>query len=111
MVEVEEQTPMKNEVLAGAVGALGSLVVSGGGFGIWYLLKNRGSDASGMLDRTDSAMSEDSVERAKKGNGPPPTYNSRFGPQPKTPNIYRAGMKDNLSHKVSPSTRRGLESF
>ncbi|KAL4238943.1 hypothetical protein ACF0H5_003647 [Mactra antiquata] len=110
-VDVAEQTSYRNEALAGTVGALGSLVVSGGGFGIWYLLKSRGGGLDSGLDRSDSALSDDTVERGKKGKGPPPAYNSRFTPQPKSPNIYKAGARDNLSHKVAPSFRRNLDMF
>lgn len=101
-VDVEEQDT-GNEALAGAVGALGSVAVSGGGFGLWYLLRGRNSGSS-SFERSDSSMSEESVGRGKEGKGPPPAFNRR-GPQVekefvKTPNIYSAGRNDKLSHKV-----------
>lgn len=102
-VDVEEQDT-GNEALAGAVGALGSVVVSGGGFGLWYLLRGRKtSSISDSFDRSDSSMSEESVGRGKEGKGPPPAYDkdTKGGGFKKTPNIYVASRNDNLSHKVS----------
>ncbi|XP_045187749.2 uncharacterized protein LOC123545489 [Mercenaria mercenaria] len=100
-VDVEEQDT-GNEALAGAVGALGSVVVSGGGFGLWYLLRGRNS-GSVSFDRSDSSMSEESVGRGKEGKGPPAQYNKKSEAESeyvKTPNIYTAGQGDNLTHKV-----------
>ncbi|XP_060588929.1 uncharacterized protein LOC132744286 [Ruditapes philippinarum] len=101
-VDVEEQDT-GNEALAGAVGALGSVVVSGGGFGVWYMLRGRNS-GSASFERSDSSMSEESVDRGKEGKGPPQEFNKKKseanGGYVKTPNIYSAGRNDKLSHNV-----------
>lgn len=110
-VAVEEQDT-GNEALAGAVGALGSVVVTGGGFGLWYMLRGRKSGSvSDSFDRSDTAMSEETVGRGKEGKGPPPVYNRAKNTENgfKTPNIYAAGRKDNLSHKVG--TQRAVADF
>ena len=91
-------------MLAGTVGALGSLLVSGGAFGIWHLLRNRkgGGDVFG---RSISNMSDDSIQsRGRDGKEPPPPYGDQNqGLEPDTentakpPNIYRASMYDEIN--------------
>ena len=70
-VPVEEQN-QKAEALAGTVGALGSLFVSGGAFGILHLLRNRkgGGDVFGP---SISNLSDDSIQsRGREGKEPLP---------------------------------------
>lgn len=79
-------------------------MVSGGGFGLWYLLRGRIPDSgTGAFSRSGLSASEDSVGPGKKGKGPPPAYVNTTNEESgffKGTNIYMAGRNDVLSHKV-----------
>ena len=76
-VVVEEQAG-GNEMLAGTVGALGSTLVSGGGFGAWMLFRARANVAPEVGD-------EESSER----KAPPGS------------NVYRSGQNDPHIHRAA----------
>ena len=104
-VPIEEQNH-SSEVLAGAVGALGSAVVAGGGLGIWHLLKSmKGSSGGEPYGRSISSLSDESlVSNSGERKGLPPPYGEQetgFGAvaenQSRPPNIYRATMNDEIN--------------
>lgn len=95
-VAVEEQAA-GSEALAGAVGALGSALLTGGGFSIWYLI--RGRKPGGDIDGADG----DDVDSSSVKRGPPPYHTNAMNSR----NIYSAGIKDDLTHKVSNIRRTG----
>ena len=116
-VAVSEQSQTA-EGLAGAVGALGTLLVTGGGLGIWHLLRKKTGSADGdSFGRSDSNLSDDSLlSRARDGKGPPPPYGdqgSGFEPSeeigPRPPNIYRAGMNDTINPWTGEKTTTAYE--
>ena len=102
-VPVEEQS-QKAEALAGTVGALGSLLVTGGAFGIWQLVRSR-KGSGDVFGRSISNLSEDSLlGRGRDGKGPPPPYGDQSQGfetdtenTAKPPNIYRASMNDEIN--------------
>ena len=91
-VDVEEQTT-GSEALSGAVGALGSALLTGGGFSVWYLLKGR-------KDVVPEFDDQDDLPPTKRGNHGPPEY-STGSEQVRAKNVYTAGIGDNLAHKVA----------
>ena len=102
---VEEQS-QNSEVLAGAVGALGSAVVAGGGLGIWHLLKSMKRSSGGEpYGRSISSLSDESLDegnRDRKGLPPPygeqeTGFNSGTENTVRPPNIYRASMNDEIT--------------
>ena len=102
---VEEQS-QRSEVLAGAVGALGSAVVAGGGLGIWHLLKSmKGSSDGEPYGRSISSLSDETMDDGREERkGLPPPYGEQetgFGTgtenPTRPPNIYRATMNDEIT--------------
>ncbi|KAK3583334.1 hypothetical protein CHS0354_038945 [Potamilus streckersoni] len=117
---VEEQAS-GNEVLAGVVAALGSVVVAGAGLGAWNLIQSRRGSVEGLYSRSASSLSNESIMDRRDGTkDPPPSYKDRprrgsgfdrpdcesprgsadLDNTPRTTNIYRAGMNDNLNLRV-----------
>lgn len=101
-MDVEEPVA-GSEALAGAVGALGSALVTGGGFGVWYLLRGR-KDNGVDLDDQESPGPEPQDSHPVKRNSPP-DYSSQYG-NVQAKNVYSAGIGDNLTHKVSQNAPR-----
>ncbi|XP_061174362.1 uncharacterized protein LOC133183415 [Saccostrea echinata] len=91
-----EQNLEGNEALAGTVGALSSLLVTGSALGLYVLYQKRCK--SPEISRQVSDLSNNKPPPSgRKGMSPPPPY------RPDTSasrNIYRAGMKDPTSHRV-----------
>lgn len=103
ILEVAEQNA-GNEVLAGTVGALSSIVVTGGGFGLWYLLNGRKSASVGdSFDRSDSTLSEDSVVKNKNDDRPPPSYDKPTNTDYETSNTYPTGTNDSQRKRIVAS--------
>ncbi|KAH3854554.1 uncharacterized protein LOC127872920 [Dreissena polymorpha] len=97
-VDVEEQHT-GSELLAGTVGALGSVVVTGGGLGVWYMVRGR-------KDVTPSDMDDDSASSGEDNRGDqkerPPPYNNDSGQGEdnfRGGNVYRAGRHDPNMHR------------
>ncbi|KAL5009184.1 hypothetical protein ScPMuIL_014765 [Solemya velum] len=99
-VPIGEQTG-NSETLAGAVGALGTLVVVGAGLLSWLACKKYACQTSSPYQREGSSLSQDSLI----GNGSP--ANSGYQPT----NIYRAGMQDELNHRTGVPGDSGPPSF
>nr|XP_022334306.1 uncharacterized protein LOC111131185 [Crassostrea virginica] len=95
-IEVE-QNLAGNEALAGTVGALSSLLLTGSGFGLYMLYQKRCKTPSLSRQVSDLSVGGRKDPLRRSNMSPPPPY------QPDTPasrNIYRAGMKDPTSHRV-----------
>ncbi|KAL3874347.1 hypothetical protein ACJMK2_037375 [Sinanodonta woodiana] len=116
-----EEKAWGNEVLAGVVAALGSVIVAGAGLGAYNLIQSKRGAVEDLYSRSASRMSNESIVDRRDGTkDPPPSYknrprrgsgfdrpdcesprsNAELENTPRTTNIYRAGMNDNLNMRV-----------
>lgn len=95
--EVEvEQNLSGNEALAGTVGALSSLLLTGSGLGLYMLYQKRCKTPTLTRQVSDLSLSKHPPTGRSKMSPPPPYRPDTSASR----NIYRAGMKDPTSHRV-----------